>query len=426
MMMKLEVGKPVYNGYNLSYHSNKTCFVRGAIEGETVLCSVTQEKKTYRFCKTVKVLEASEHRVSPPCKVYGKCGGCQFLHINYSEQLKIKQRIAEEIFSSVPVTTIVSCPEPFRYRNKALIPLKKKEFGFYREKSNKIIEFDDCFLQSKNVNILVEIIRKFFRDDKLVKGIIIRSNRKDEMLLALIVKECKSRHKRKLSRLVSKYPALIIKSWISVSPGESNYLLNGENQFIISSQSEDMYLQESLKNSSFLIGATSFFQINTSVTELLYSSIQNEIESKYSNIIDAYCGTGTIGIFVMNNSDHKITFIEDFPASIDLLQKNLEKNQIRNYQILQNKFENSISELEINEDTIMILDPPRAGIHKSAMEKILESKLQKLIYVSCNPTTLKRDIDLMGNAFNVKEIKVFDMFPQTYHFESMAVLNRKV
>ena len=188
-MIKLEVGKPVYNGYNISYHSGKTCFIRGAIEGETVLCEITLEKKNYRFCKTIKVILESKKRVAPQCSVYQKCGGCHFQHISYSEQINIKKRIAEEIFNPKTVNNIYFAKYPFRYRNKALIPHNNKKIGFYKERSNKIIEFSDCFLQSEKVNNLVNIVKKEIKTEKNLKSILIKNNYKKELLLCFITKK---------------------------------------------------------------------------------------------------------------------------------------------------------------------------------------------------------------------------------------------
>lgn len=421
-MIKLEAGKPLFNGCNQSYHSGKTCYVSGALEGETVLCTVTLEKKNYRLCRTEKVLHPSVYRISPGCSVYGKCGGCQLLHVDYPHQLRIKQQIAEEILHPFHLSPILPDPAPFRYRNKALIPHHGKRIGFYREKSNKIIEFSDCLLHETKVNELVDILRKSFAGDQNIQGFIIRTIRNGSLLLCLIVSNPDPAYQKTLKKLVSRHPALVTNAWISVSENQGNFMLDGENFPVCSADPASPYLIETVGSSRFHIGPTNFFQVNTRMLEMLYEDIRNEVAQCPGGLVDAYCGSGTIGIYVKEGTEEPVTFIENFPASLELLKKNLEISGFNNYSIIGRNFEQVQWEHLEKDHSVLVVDPPRCGIHPKAVEEMNARKFSRMIYVSCNPLTLKRDLTLLQRSYRVKRIRLYDMFPHTYHFESMAVL----
>ena len=419
MKGKAQLEKPVYKGFNLAYPDRKTSFIAGGISGETVIYQSYLEKKNYRLCQVKKVISPSHRRVKPRCKVYSQCGGCQYQHIEYKEQLNIKLQIAQEILAPYPIKEIIPSPRPFRYRNKALLPVKNGKIGFYALHSHQIIPFPDCFLQTKRANKIIQLLKKEKKLLSQVQGIIIRVNQIDQLLLAFITSSPGENLVKICKKFFFQNKNLISSLWLSYKTTPGNYLLDGKNQFICGEK--DFY--EIFNEQKIYIQPNSFLQINTHITEKIYGQIKKWIENNSYRIIDGYAGCGSIALSVAEK-EQELLLAENNPASFQMLQKNLQANNFHNFQTFEEDFENALEKINLSPKDILILDPPRKGISQTVINKIKSILPNQLIYLSCNPTTLKRDLDLLSE-YQPAQIIIYDMFPQTYHFETLTLLEKK-
>ena len=354
-------------GRGITKDNNKIIFVDNAIIGEKVEIKIYNDKKKYCEASVTKYLSKSNKRCENICKYYDKCGGCNILHMCYEEQLFFKQQkmeniIAKYLNNNIKINNIVKSDNQFHYRNKVTFHNKDNKIGFYNKKSNSIVEIKECQLLDYLINSEISNIDK--------NHLTIRTNGK------------------KILKDVNK----------KIECQIGNYKYN--------------------------VSLEAFFQINNNITKKMYDKIKEYANSNKKDIIyDLYCGVGTIGIYLADNCK-KVYGIEINEQAILDAKENMLLNNLTNIEFFAGSVDRTINKIK-EKPSIVVVDPPRAGLDNSTIQTILKLKPQKIVYTSCDPMTLVRDLKMLMETYIIKEITPFDMFPNTYHCESVTILERK-
>lgn len=425
-------------------------FVPLTLPGDFVKVKITKKKRNFANAVMLEVLEAGPGRVKAPCSVYQKCGGCQIQHIDYEKQLEFKKNMIDEImnriggFDDMLLKDVIAYKPPFRYRNKAQFPLAiindKIQAGFYKRGSHKIVPYNDCLIQHPLINrILKESLKvlnkkniSIYDENKtegLLRHLIIRTGVcTNQALLTFVTTSRKFPDAKNIAEEIYKrVPELkgvtqnINRENTNRIIGDKNLVLYGENT-----------IKEYLGESQFVISPSSFFQVNSLQAERLYSQIFSMAElNGGEKVVDAFSGTGSIAIYLAkkmekeNHSIEKIYCIESSNSSVKDGEKNRKLNSLKNIEFIKGEVEKELAYLlEKNKIDLLIFDPPRRGLEDRTIEMIKKSKIEKIIYVSCNPATQARDLKKLKDYYKVEYIQPVDMFPQTYHVESIALLKK--
>ncbi len=429
-----------YEGEGIAKIDGYTTFVKGGLKGEKVKIKMLKVNKDYGFAKLVEVLEKSEERDEPICSVFGKCGGCSLQHINYEAQLDyktntVRNTLRKALGYDVDVEQTIGMGIPYNYRNKAQYPVVDDKIGFFAGRTHALIENEKCYIQNETSDKLAKdafkILRKYnisSYNEKSGKGclrhIITRIGiHTGELMLVLVTNEKNIKHKDEIvSELTKEYPT--IKSIIqNVNMQNTNVILGNECVILYGQE----YITDILGEYKFKISPLSFYQVNPVQTEVLYN-----IAKEYANlqgtetVFDLYSGIGTISIFIADNAK-KVYGVEVVEQAVFDAKENAEINEIRNVEFIQGEAEVIVPEMykEGKKADVVFVDPPRKGCDEKLLETIKEMKAQKVVYISCNPATLARDLKyLTDNGYEIKKVQPVDMFPQTSHVENVVLLEK--
>lgn len=429
------------NGEGITKIDRYTTFVKGALTGEKVLIKIVKPYKDYGYGKLLKVLTPSKYREKPICDKFGKCGGCNLQHLNYEEQLKhklsmVKATLKKQLGYEPLVDEIIGMGIPYYYRNKVQYPVHNGKIGFYSDRSHNLIENDVCYIQNEFTDKIAKDTFKILMengvtcyDEKTGKGdlrhIITRIGvNTGELMLIIVTNGNKLRNKEKvIKEIVDIYPKInsIVQN---INENNTNVILGQE---CVTLYGRD-FIVDRLDEYKFKISPLSFYQVNPIQTEILYRTAKEFAELTEEEIVfDLYCGIGTISIF-MSDSCKKIYGVEVVPQAIENAKKNAEMNEIKNAEFMCGEVEKVLPRLykEGIKPDVVFVDPPRKGCDTLTLETIMDLKPQKLIYISCNPATLARDLKILTEKnFEIEKIKLVDMFPQTNHVETIVSLNLK-
>ncbi len=399
--MEVTIEKLDNNGRGICYVDNIITFVTNALPNEVVEIKLAKQSKKYNEAKVINYITTSPKRLEPICPYYNSCGGCELLHLSYEDTLIYKKDKLESIFKKYAGIErnieIIPCNNNYNYRNKITLKVRNKVVGYYEPNTHNLVSIDHCYLGEVPIN-------NFLKDIKYLNvtngEIIIRSNYNEELLIWIKSKEevkpaieyLKSHHK---------IAGIIL----------NNKPLTGDDKFI-----------EIINNKMFQVSYDSFFQINRDICSKLFNLIEEEIEPN-STILDLYCGVGTLGINIAHKCN-KVYGIEIIKNAILNCITNSKINKLDNTYYLLGDVAKCLPKIEDKIDTI-IVDPPRAGLDSITRETILNFKPNKIIYVSCDPMTLARDLKELQELYNIKSLKGLDMFPMTQHCESITVLERR-
>lgn len=371
---------------------NKPIYIKNAVSKDKLEVKITRVNKKYLQGEIVKIVKESEDRVKPLCPYFPKCGGCTFWNVNINKENEIKENYIKRLFPNVKVNTIISNNE-INYRNKVIFHIHNGKLGYYQKNSNNLVLIDECLILNKEINKIKKYLETL--DLTKVTEIMIRySNNYDELLINFKGQLKDYNNLKKIKNIKSIYI--------------NNDLVYGNPT-----------IKEKINNLEFLIGPNSFFQINTNMIANLYNSIKNFITPS-SSLLDLYCGTGTIGIYLNEYFEHIL--------GIDIVKENIE-NAFLNKEI--NKIDNisfqhkDASSIENTYFDVVIVDPPRAGLGEKTKEHLLNINSKIIIYVSCNPNTLKKDIEKLKEKYQLVEITPVNMFPKTEHIECVSLLIHK-
>lgn len=425
----LLIEKMTINGFGIGYHAGKTVFIAGGITGDVVSAQVYHTKKNLLFAQIEYFSKKSELRTEKSCcKHCNTCGGCIWLDVKYENQLKLKQSNLQELFSEYKVNPIISSEKTSHYRNKSFFPIATDgTIGMYEKNSHKVVNSQNCILHPKIFQEIIGEIENYIKKSKVkifdeaknsgtLKSVGFKINEQNEILVILVSYSKKLPFTKTLvNNLKEKFPQI---KGIILNINKSKEVLGNDN-IVLDGQE---FLHYQIGDKIFKVNSNSFYQINSLQTEKLYEHVKSKI-AENSNVIDAYSGVGTIGIYLADKLK-TVYFVEENPFSIKNLQENIQLNSCKNVKFYHDKVENFIENSnEIEEIDCIIFDPPRAGLDKSIIAKC--KTIPQIVYVSCNPVTLLRDIKLLEEiGFAVAEIQPFDMFPYTHHIETVAVLSR--
>lgn len=371
---------------------NKPIYIKNAVSKDKLEVKITRVNKKYLQGEIVKIVKESEDRVKPLCPYFTKCGGCTFWNVNITKENEIKENYIKRLFPNVKVNTIIANNE-INYRNKVTFHIHNGKLGYYQKNSNNLVIIEECLILNKEINKIKKYLETL--DLTKVTEIMIRySNNYDELLINFKGQLKDYNNLKKIKNIKSIYI--------------NNNLVYGNPT-----------IKEKINNLEFLIGPNSFFQINTNMIANLYNSIKNFITPS-SSLLDLYCGTGTIGIYLNEYFEHIL--------GIDIVKENIE-NAFLNKEI--NKIDNisfqhkDASSIENTYFDVVIVDPPRAGLGEKTKEHLLNINSKIIIYVSCNPNTLKKDIEKLKEKYQLVEITPVNMFPKTEHIECVSLLIHK-
>lgn len=371
---------------------NKPIYIKNAVSKDKLEVRITRVNKKYLQGEIVKIVKESEDRVKPLCPYFTKCGGCTFWNVNITKENEIKENYIKRLFPNVKVNTIIANNE-INYRNKVTFHIHNGKLGYYQKNSNNLVIIEECLILNKEINKIKKYLETL--DLTKVTEIMIRySNNYDELLINFKGQLKDYNNLKKIKNIKSIYI--------------NNDLVYGNPT-----------IKEKINNLEFLIGPNSFFQINTNMIANLYNSIKNFITPS-SSLLDLYCGTGTIGIYLNEYFEHIL--------GIDIVKENIE-NAFLNKEI--NKIDNisfqhkDASSIENTYFDVVIVDPPRAGLGEKTKEHLLNINSKIIIYVSCNPNTLKKDIEKLKEKYQLVEITPVNMFPKTEHIECVSLLIHK-
>lgn len=396
--MEVKIEKLDNFGRGITYLNNKICFVENAYPEEIVEIEIVKENKKIIEAKTIKVITKSNNRVESKCPYSNICGGCNFSNLKYEEELIYKTEKVKDLISKYTgLTNIVEDTNyinEYNYRNKIILHGKNNKLGLYEENTNNIVEINECLLVNNKINEIIKILKE--ENISIEEALIKTSNDEKEVLVSIKGKI------NNIDKLKDKCTVLII-----------NDELKTTNSSIITN----------IGKYKFYESEKSFFQINKDLTEKLYDEALKIVEKvKPNKLLDLYCGTGTIGIYVSEFSN-EIIGIDYNKSNINDANKNKELNNLNNISFICDKVENQIDNFK--DIDMIIVDPPRKGLDQKTKEYLNTIKAKHLVYISCDLITFSRDINDLLENYEVEYIKPFNMFPKTYHCESIVVLERK-
>lgn len=398
----LKIDKLDHYGRGITKLDNKTIFVENALPDEIVEIKANKKKKNYIEASVLKYIKKSNKRVDTKCPYYDFCGGCNIMHLSYEDQLKFKQYKIENIINKylkikVKINNIIKSDTNEFYRNKVTFQVKEN-IGFYKNDTYDIINVDECIISDKLINKSIKYIKMLNLSD--ISKITCRTNSNELMII-----------------IETKNNDLNINPLKDIA---SSIYLKINNEYINVFGNKHIY--EKLENYKFKISPDSFFQINIDTCIKLYNKVKEYVGIN-KNVIDLYCGTGSIGIFVSENNN--VLGIEINETAIKDAKENKEINNINNINFICGDSGKKLKELNFKPDVI-IVDPPRNGLNKETIDNILKFEANKIIYVSCDPMTFVRDLNILNDNYIIKEITPFDMFPNTHHIENIAYLIKRM
>lgn len=409
-MYEVKVEKLDHQGRGISHIEDKIVFIENALPGEIVKIKITKQNKKIIEASVIDYIVKSDYRVDSKCPYYNECGGCDLLHLSYEQQTQYKEYKIKEIMNryagidNEKIKQIVPCDHQFNYRNKVTLKVNTK-IGYYKKKSYDIVDINNCLIANNKINNAILEIKKYHVPE-CINELVIRSVNEDDISLTIYLQK-----EDNINIFISKLEYLfnsikvIVKDKVIKQAGESNIIGR-------------------LGNFSYQMSQTAFFQVNTAQTIKLYDKVREYVKKNVSpTVLDLYCGTGTIGIYISNYAK-KVTGIEINPEAIVDAKVNAEKNEVKNIDF----FAGDTKELLNHGDykaNVIIVDPPRSGLDEEVIKDIIKINPKEIIYVSCDPITLARDLKMFSDKYKVTEITPFDMFPNTYHVECVVLLRHK-
>jgi 23S rRNA (uracil1939-C5)-methyltransferase len=439
-----EIESAAFGGNGILHKNNKVVFIPFSAPGDVINYRIIQEKQNFSIGEIQEILKPSPDRTAPPCPLYGKCGGCQFQHITYEASLREKSKILENLFihglgiKTVPQEKPLPSPSPYFYRNKLQAAVGKNEkggitIGLFEPKTHKIVDMTQCFIEEEANNAALTFVRKGIvemgwepyneeTNSGLIRHILLRTNRKRETYLAIVAKNPSLPEWERFLKIINPEILKLKGLILNVNPDKTNAVLGRKNLVLWG----EKFFEETIGNYQYLIGATSFFQVNSLILETL---IQKVLEwtgaHSKDTILDAFCGIGTFTI-PLAKTVKKVIGIENNKEAVELARKNSILNQVSNIEWIHGKVETALQRIRSNTFPIALLDPPRKGLNEKELKELIRLNPSKILYLSCNPPTQIRDVkNFLEAGWNLKKTALIDLFPQTAQIESLALLEKE-
>lgn len=422
------------SGEGIAKIDGYTIFVIGALKGERCKIHITKALSTHGFAKVIEIINKSPERIDSDCKTYNRCGGCSLRHISYKETLKIKKEKVQNLVdkmlkTKIKVEDVIGMDEPLFYRNKAIYPIsKEKEVGVFANRSHNIIPIKECKIQTKLSQEIAKYIlnnwKETIYDEKTGKGllrnIMIKEGFSTNEIMCVLVQN--GNKKYDCTELVQRFPN-IKTVVININTKNTNVVLSDKNIIVYGNG----YINDKLGEYTFKISPNSFYQVNPIQTERIYNLAIEKAQLKKEDILcDLYCGIGTIGIFASKYVS-KVYGIEIVKEAFEDAKENARINEIRNIDFILGDVEEAFDKLLKSniKPNVVFIDPPRKGLDNNTIKNLMNLKLERLIYVSCNPATLMRDLQKLEEVYSIKSITPVDNFCYSSHVEVITVLEKR-
>lgn len=433
-------------GSGLGRFKDMAVFVDGAAPGDELLVHIIKVKKNYAVGKIKKIIKKSKSRIESDCIYDARCGGCAYRHLKYEKELEIKKQSVTDALQrigglSIEVKEILSIKEPLHYRNKALIPVGLSEdgrllTGFYSKRTHRIIDSDCCLLQRQDFHELLPVIRKYIAENPvtiydentgkgLLRHIYLRQAQKTgEIMVCLVINGDTVPRQERLTELLLSSGKNIKSVVLNINKEKTNVVLGDRCKTIWGSD----FIEDELCSLKFRISPLSFYQVNPEGTELLYKKAKEYAQLTGNEILlDLYCGAGTIGL-TMADKLRSLIGVEIIPQAIENAKENARLNGIENARFICDDATGAAKTLydEGIRPDVVVLDPPRKGCSAEVIETVVNMSPDRVVYVSCDPATLARDLKIFGElGYETREATAVDMFPRTTHVETVCLLSKR-
>ena len=435
-----------FEGEGIAKIDNFTIFIPGAIKGEKLKILIVKVLSSHAFGKILEYIKASDSRIDVDCSTYKRCGGCNLRHVNYETTLIMKQNAVQSLVNKtlknkISVSNVIGMDKPYHYRNKAQYPIGLDKSGnvvtgIFAERTHEIIPMHECFIQNKISQDIAKKVVDFIKvnnisvyDEKTGKGlfrhVVIRVGVKSNQVMCILVINGKKIPKENelVDFLLAEFPNIttIVKNF---NLKNTNVILGYENESIYGSG----FIEDKLGDYTFKISPLSFYQINPIQTEILYNTAINMAGLQGNETaVDLYCGIGTISLF-LSKFVKSVYGIEIVPEAIEDAKQNAEINFVSNAEFIvgdvEFAFDDLLNKRNVVPDVVFV-DPPRKGLDNNTICNILNVCPKKVVYISCNPASLVRDLAKLEEKYDVCKIQPVDMFPWTSHVECCSVLKLK-
>jgi len=445
-LIDLEVTDTTIEGMGVARsQEGQVVFVPTATAGDFLRVRIVKVLKDYAYGKIEEIIEPSPHRTASDCPLFPRCGGCAFRHLDYQQEKQIKTNHVRQALKrigklDIDVPEVIGCENTARYRNKAQVPVGKSPsgelaIGFYSQRSHRIIDTDDCLIQNESSIMAIKTVRQWMKQYNVppynetdhtgtVRHIYVRSGEKTGQVMVVLVTATRSLPfaKELVSSLRANIPGLVgvIQN---INSRRTNVIMGDEN---ITLWGTDRIFDE-IDGLTFALSPHSFYQVNRCQTELLYQLVCEYADlSGEETVVDLYCGIGTISLYLARYCK-KVYGVEIVPQAISDARENAKLNGIANAEFICGDAEQALTLFEekgIKAD-VVVVDPPRKGCSPCLLKTIVKLYPKRLVYVSCNPATLARDLKILSeNGYTLKNVQPVDMFPRTAHVECVVLMSR--
>lgn len=435
-------------GVGIGKYEGFTVFVDGGLVQDKIKVKITKSKKNYAVGDIVEIIEKSPFRVERKCsESLRQCGGCQIQELDYQKQLDVKTNEVKQVISrigkldDVVIHDTLGMEDPFRYRNKAQFPIQKKDnmpvIGFYKKKSHDLISTDECIIQHEVNDKIIKIIKTYIRaynvsiyDEKTHKGLLRHLVTKvgfttGEVMIVLVANGKKLPYLKELASVLKENIPGFKTLVVNVNTQKTNVILGKENIVAYG----DGMIRDYIGELVFEISPLSFFQVNPLQTEVLYNkALEYANLGENDTVFDIYCGIGTISLFLAQKAK-KVYGIEIVEDAIKDAKRNAKINNMDNVEFYVGKAEEVVPKMykEGKRANVVVVDPPRKGCDEKVLDTIVSMEPDRVVYVSCNPSTLARDLAYLNErGYKCHEIQPVDMFPHSVHVENVAWLSKKI
>lgn len=446
-VVNLQITSLGSSGEGVGKYEGFTIFAPGALPGELVQVQVNTVKKSYGIGRVQKILETSNERVKPACPVYKECGGCQLQHLSYKGQLAVKrQQVIDALerighCKNLTVEPTIGGEDPWHYRNKMQVPVAQGfkgqlNIGCFAQQTHKVINVDNCLIQNEINNQIAQVVRKWMKQYKIpalqedkrtgmVRHIMGRVGvHTGEVMAVIITNQAMVPHLKELAKMLKEEIKGFTTLVQNINTRHTNVIMGPENRVIYGPG----FIKDKLGDFTFNISPHSFFQVNTKQAEVLYAKALEfaQLTGK-ENVIDVYCGTGTITMFLAQKAKNALG-IEIVPEAIRDAKENAKNNKVTNAKFICDDAAKALPALVADgvRPDVIVLDPPRAGCEGKVLDAIAEVKPKRVVYVSCNPASLARDVAILRDkGYDLKKVQPVDLFSATHHIENVCLLEKK-
>lgn len=428
-------------GRGVGRYNNFTFFIDGGTIGDKVKFRVKEIKKSFGLGEVVEILEPSPYRVESKCSYFPECDGCQLHNLDYKRQLEFKRDMVQNDLerigkiADIEVNEVLGMENPYRYRNKADFKVGKDDkIGYFKRESHNLIPIDKCIIQDEIVDEIIDLVKQYMKEwevagyDKktkkgIIKNLLVRTTKDNKAMVVIVTKKSRLPRQEELIKILTSNEN-IVSIYQNIQPDDRSILLGEKDVHLYGEEK----LIDSIGEYKFLISPKSFFQVNPRQTEILYDKVVEYLDLKgHETVVDLYCGIGTIGIYLSKYAK-QIYGVETVREAIEDGKENLKLNGIENMEFIKGRSQDILPKFNDQEVKIdaLIVDPPRKGLDTGLIDTIEQASPEKIVYVSCNPATLSRDLKyLTEKGYKVQEVQPVDMFGMTTHVEAVTLLTKE-